>query len=369
MPVSADGKFTSVKLDMSTSVINTPITNTVVNVPGPQTTAYRVTVENLPESFVVKSILYGTTDLLTNTLRLTPSNFTGTAARTLQVVNVLTAAAAPPQPNAVTSLQQLPQNEQDLLSYLMGLAAGRGVALPPGTTQAPNPPASLPAYQVGLTAAVNSAAVLATPQPQTPLSVLYVTLAPASPKAQTGARVSGRMSVAGRRTVYLSGIPGNVYSDGTFEVYGVPPGRHSIVTRENPGGLKPLAASVVVENGNLDGIVLAETAMLPIRAWEPSPPKPAGGHPVGNVPLARLTGSLIEEASKQPIAEGTVLIKSNGYFNASFPVDADGRFELPPLLPGTYDLEVQIFGHSNIKQSFEIDDKDMKLELISRKLY
>ena len=39
------------------------------------------------------------------------------------------------------------------------------------------------------------------------------------------------------------------------------------------------------------------------------------------------------------------------------------------LLPGTYDLEVQIFGHSNIKQSVEIDDKDMKLELISRKLY
>jgi hypothetical protein len=345
MPVSAGGKFVSVKLDMAGSIITTPITSTVVNVPGPQTTAYRVTVENLPETHVVKSILYGTTDLSTNTLRLTPANFPSPSSSLVFALSTFSATPAvspAPAQALATTPQPLPQTQQDLLSYLNALAASRGLIATPPTTPT---------------------------TPSTPPSLLSITLAPVTPKLTTGARVSGQMSVRGNRTVYVSGIPGAVYSDGTFEVYGIPPGRHSIVTRDNPTGLKPLAASVVVENGNLDGIVLVETAMLPLRAWEPSPPRPAGGRPAGNVPLARLTGSLLEELSKQPITEGTVLIKTNGYTATSFPVSADGRFELPPLLPGTYDLEVQVFGHSSIKQSIEIDDQDMKIELLSRRLY
>jgi hypothetical protein len=360
MPLSAGGKFISVKLDMGTSVITTSIANSTIIVPGPQTTAYRVTVENLPDTFVVKSIMYGTTDLSTNTLRLTPSNFPGLAVSVLQIVNIAPPLNTSTPATTVTALNQLPQNEQDLLSYLSGLATGRGLV-------SANAGTSAQAYQVGIAAGVanRTTVVSAPPTPSTAPSVLYITIAPVPAKATNGVRVSGSMSVRGNRTVYVSGIPGTVYSDGTFEVFGIPPGRHVIVTREN----SPMAASVVVENSNLDDIVLVETAMLPIRAWEPASPRPAGAHPVGNVPLARLTGILVEELSKKPIPEGSVLVKTNGYYSASFPVDAEGHFELPPLLPGTYDLEVQIFGHSNIKQSIEIDDKDMKLELISRKLY
>jgi len=352
IPLSAGGKFVYVKLDMGTSVITTPIANSTISVPGPQTTAYRVTIENLPDTYVVKSIVYGTADLSTNTLRLTPSNFPGPGVSVLPIVNLA------PTPN--TSQTQLPQTEQDLLNYLTGLAVGRGLV-------SANSPASLQAYQAGLAAGLaGRAAVAPTPSASSASpSVLYVTLVPVPAKARDGVRVSGQMSIKGNRTVFVSGIPGTVYSDGTFDVYGIPPGRHTIVTPERT----TLAASVVVESSNLDGIVLNETAMLPIRAVEPAPPRSAAGHPVGSVPLARVTGVLMEELAKTPIPEGTIIIKTNGYYSASFSVDAEGRFELPPLLPGTYDLEVQIFGHSNIKQSFEIDDKDMKLELSSRKLY
>jgi hypothetical protein len=338
IPLSAGGKFITVKLDMGTA-ITTPISSTVVNIPGPQTTAYRVTVENLPETYAVKSLTYGSTDLLTGTLRLTPPNF----PRSTSIAVSTTAGANPP-------VLQLPQNEGDLLNYLFALAAGRGLIVAP---VAPAPPPA-PASTVQITP---------------PLSWLSITLKQVAPNPVAGVRVSGRLSAPGNRMVYASGIPGTVYSDGTFEVHGVPPGRHSIVARDNRLSARPLAAAVVVANGNLDGIVLTETAALPHDAWDPAPPRPAGDHPAGSVPLARITGTLVEESSRKPIAEGTVMIKSNGSSTVSFPVDSEGGFELPPLLPGTYDLEVQVFGHSSAKQSLEIDDKNMKLELVTRKLY
>jgi hypothetical protein len=303
VPISAGGKFVTVKLDMGSPIVTTLITSPVVSVPGPaQTTAFVVTVENLPESYTVKSMTYGTTDLRSNALRLVPANF-------------------------------------------------------PGATQA-----------LQFLTAQSALSLLASQSPATPPSPLNITLTVVPPKTSTGARVSGRMSTRGNRIVYASGIPGIVYSDGTFDIYGLPPGRHSIVTSDNRLASRPLAAAVVVADGNLDGIVLSETAALPNDAAF-SPSRPSGDHPPGNVPLARITGTLVEEVSRKPIAEGTVMIRSEGSATASFPVDTEGRFELPPLLPGTYTLEVQVFGHSSAKQSIEIDDKDIKLELATLKLY
>jgi hypothetical protein len=314
LPVSTAGEFVTLKLDMGIGVIEWLITGTMVSVPGPGPSAHRVTVENLPEGYAVKSITYGTTDLLTNPLRLTPQNF---SARPLSI-------------------------------HVEGTAADH-VLIPQPALTSP--------------------------------SLLHVTLVPVpvSPKTLPGVRVSGQLSARGSRTVFVSGIPGTVYSDGTFEVDGVPPGRHSIVTLltlaprraerpsgDNPAGLTSLAASVVVEGNNLGSIALDETALLPIRAWEPSPPKPAEGRAPGKVPLARLSGTLVEEVSKKPIADGKVLI-TNGFSRLSFPVDKDGRFQLPPLLSGTYDFEVDAFGHSNTRQSIEIDDKE--IELTARRLF
>ena len=386
LPLSGAGKITTVKLEMGGSVITAPMTSTVVNVPGPQTTAYRVTVENLPDSYSVKSITYGSTDLLTNTLRLTPPDFARSAEPIGRLMQLMATAGvplgngapqvSPPMPvsTPVGATPAPTQVDAARMAQLMQaqLLSPTSAILQLGAL--PQDPAGLQAFLSGMAAAMGTPAstlttLLGSQPGAKPPSLLSITLAPAQPKAKSGVRVSGRTSVAGTRTVYLSGIPGAVYSDGTFDVYGVPPGRHVIVTRDNSSGLSPLAATIVVENRDLEGIVLVETALLPLNSWQPAAPRPAGEHPPGIVPLAHLTGSLVEELSKQPIPEGTVILKTNGYYSASFPVDADGHFELPPLLPGTYDLEVQIFGHSNVKRSIEIDDKDMKLELTSRRLY
>jgi hypothetical protein len=320
IPISAGGKFVSVKLEMGT-IINTPISSRVVSVSGPpQTAAYIVTVENLPDTYDVKSITYGTANLRTTPLRLLPENFPGGTAQVLQF-------------------------------------------LPPRAT--PGGPAGAILVVTGQTVV----SMLASQPPVTPPSALNITLAVVPPKSQGGARVSGRMSTTGNRIVYGSGVPGIGYSDGTFDVYGLQPGYHSIVTRDNRVPSRPLAAAVIVGDRNIDGVVLVETALLPNDAWEPRPPRPAGNRAAGPVPLARITGTLVEESSRQPIAEGTVVIKSNSSAPAFVSVDAEGRFELPSLLPGTYDVEFQVFGHSSAKQSIEIDDKDVKLELATRKLY
>jgi hypothetical protein len=62
-------------------------------------------------------------------------------------------------------------------------------------------------------------------------------------------------------------------------------------------------------------------------------------------------------------------VKVDAYSGLSIPVDSNGHFETPPLLPGVYNFEVQTFGHSNIHESVEIDDKDLNIELQTLKLY
>jgi hypothetical protein len=353
-PVSMNGKFVTLKLDAGTDVIERPINNTTVDVPGLSTTAYRVTVENLPDSYAVKAITYGTSDLLTNPFQLSPLTLPGPS--------ILAQFGFPPQdPSALQAYldgirtvlaRQSPTTVQGVL------AAAEEFAQDPlnGGAGEHDPAHALER-------------MLSAPRPGQPApSVLNITLGRVSTGAVPGVRISGRLGVRGSRSVFVSGIAGTVYSDSTFEVYGVPPGRHTIVTRHNPIGVNPLAASVVVENSNLDGIVLEETTLLPIGALAPSPPRPAGGHPAGIVPLARFTGTLVEEASRKLIPEGKVVV-TNGYASAAFPVDAEGRFEMPPLVPGAYNFEVEVFGHASLKQSLEIDDKDVKIELTARRLY
>src|SRR6185295_3211972 len=159
------------------------------------------------------------------------------------------------------------------------------------------------------------------------------------------------------RSVYLSGIPGAVYADGTFEVYGVPPGRHTIVTLLNPSGSKPTAASIVVGDQDLAGIALAETSLLPVSSTALQGPRPAGSYPPGPIPLARISGTILEEVSHQPVPTGTILIKGEAFPGLSLTVDSDGHFETLPLLPGVYIFEVQVFGHSTVRESVEVDDK------------
>jgi hypothetical protein len=299
LPVSGNGTMTTLVFNDG-FVRRIALTATSIGLPGPTTTAYSVTVENLPQSYVVKSMTYGSTDLLTGKLQVTPANF---------------------------------------------------------------PPAGLPSLQLGVIRALGPA--------YTPPDTLAIVLARTAPKTTTGVRVSGRAQNLGARYVHLSGIPGDYYADGTFEVHGVPPGLHVVVTASSLIGpqlqaansLLAEAASVIVGTENLDGVALVEAALVP-----ESRPLPAGNRSPGVIPLARLTGTVVEEVSRLPIQEGTVVLRAGRGAKISLPLTTEGRFEFPPLLPGSYELEVNVFGHTAFKEPIEIADTDIKFDVAPRKL-
>jgi hypothetical protein len=66
--------------------------------------------------------------------------------------------------------------------------------------------------------------------------------------------------------------------------------------------------------------------------------------------------------------EGSVVIKSNDYYSDSFSIDSEGHYEITALLPGTYELEVQAFGHTTLTRSIELDDKGVTVDFAPRQL-
>ena len=312
IPISADGKLIGLKLEWSTNLLTIPIDAASFTVPGPVAAEFRVTVENLPQDYQVKSIVYGATPIPQGVFRLAPANFP-------------TLVYATASPMAATS------------------------STPP------------PSFQLLNFAQYSSASLRPAPTPPSPLTITLGVVSLSSP----GVRVSGKIGTTDRRRVYISGRPGTVFSDGTFEFRDVPPGRHLIAAVGNGG----LASVVVVGDKDVAGIELKEVFILPADYREPREPMPAGPYAPGTiVPLARVAGTVVEENTKVPILEGNVLIRV-GDFTRSFPIDEKGRFETFYLLPGTYDFRLQIFGHSTNGPTVTVDDKDVTLELPSRRLY
>jgi hypothetical protein len=295
-PVSGSGSATVLAFKTNGTARSVALTAVGIPLPGPAAASYSVTVEGLPETYVVKSMMYGSTDVMNKTFQVTPAN------------------------------------------------------------------ALAPAY--------------------TPPVTLSIVLARTVPRTTTGVRVSGRATNLEARSVYLSGIPGDYYADGTFEVHGVPPGLHVVATGGVPFGrllasrtfpqaqtaIAAQATSVVVGTENLDGVMLVETLMVPESVYVRSEPRPAGNRPPGTIPLARLAGKVVEEVSRLPIREGKVTLKVGRGITVSMPITAEGGFEFPPLFPGTYDLEVSVFGHTAVRESIEIADTDVKHEVAPRKL-
>lgn len=264
---------------------------------------YRIALENLPAGYVVGSMKYGASAITDSTLRLSVTN---------------------PPPAATiysrTSSQPL------------------GAILPPA---------------------------IVTVSPATPAagSSLTITLVAAPPSpAPPGVRITGKAPNSEVRSIYISGVPGIYYSDGSFEFRGVPPGRHTIATPDNPTSSKPLGLSIVVGNQDIAGIVLVDTPVLPSNVRRPVPPAPAGTHAPGSVlPLTVIRGRVVNESTQEPIGGGTVFI--TGHYGSSFNIDTSGKFEIPRLLPGSYELEIQTFGHNTIRQTILVEESDVNLEL------
>jgi len=288
VPVSAGGRFPVLRFTrVGSSAVDAPlnapsltISNLLSSIVGslanvtPPIPQYRVSVENLPEGYGVKSLVFGSVDLKVSPLQLPPSS--------------------------ATALVPL----------------GQSVS-----------------------------AVLTSP----------------SPLPGSGARVAGRIRGDVKRTIYISGKPGAVYADGAFEFTGVPPGRHTIVTLDNPGG-SPFGANLVVGDRDLLDVDLEEIAVAPAGSDRPAPPAPAGQRTPGTrIPLASIRGRVLDAETREPFNAGRVGV--NGDYSANITFDDDGRFEIRKLLPGTYVLEVTAFGIGTVSRTVVIDEQGATVEL------
>jgi hypothetical protein len=228
------------------------------------------------------------------------------------------------------------------------------------------PAALLPRASITIVNGVTQAAVIS-PTPGQVVPQLAITLASVPVPAVPGARVTGRAPDSEVRSIYISGIPGTFYSDGTFEFRGVTPGRHTIAAL-GLSNLKPLGSSVVVGDRDIQGIELEPLTVVPLDVRRPVAPGPTESHAPGTIlaPVS-LKGRVIEEASGKPIEEGTIRLIGGGSVVAS--LGPGGEFEFPRLIPGTYDLEVRLFGHSNVLQSIVVGDHGIRVDVKTLRLY
>jgi hypothetical protein len=339
LPVSVDTRSVNLRLDLPSSSLSIPIEGSAFVVPGPVTGVARVAVENLPDFYEVKSITYGSRVIAQGSFELTASNFPTISGRTPTAVN----AVPSPSPAPTTPVQAaLSSLEAAFANYVQARAAAL--------------------LSAGLLALSPASLVPTT----TPPSSLVITLGEAARPASSGVRVSGNTGNKDLRGVYISGRPGVVFSDGTFEFREVPPGRHVIAALAVP---ERAATMIIVGDKDVYGVQLRGISMFPEDVRVPKDPLPAGELAPGTtVPLPRIVGTVLEETLKAPVTAGELDIRS-GELTRTISIDEKGRFETFALVPGTYEIHVKVFGHSASSQSVVVVDKDIDLIVTTRRLY
>jgi len=196
------------------------------------------------------------------------------------------------------------------------------------------------------------------PQPDV-LAIVLTRTSVALPK--TGATVRGTLPQRSMRVLYLSGAPGTVFADGSFEFLNVPPGRHVIVTTDNTPSIPGLGASLVVGTSDVENVGIATTPVIPANIRTLSVPRPAGSRSPGPIPLASLRGRILDSETGKPVPAGTVFIVGDTW--AKFDLAGNGEFEFPKLLPGNYELEIQGVGYPTFRRPVVIEDTAIDLEL------
>jgi len=291
------------------SIINLPVTSrsvTLQSIVAANTTDYRVTVANLPEGYSVRSIVQDGIELQGGALKIP------------------------------ASIGQQPTSAD---------------------TQRPNT----------VLGAVSASFSLSRSSPQTSDLVISILYMPGTERAGSqGVRVSGLGRREDVHPVFLSGKQGLTFTDGSFEFNHVLPGRHTIGLVESPG--RTMGATLIVGEFDIDNVQLEDVPVLPADIQVSREAGPAGDLAAGSrVSPVTLRGRVLEEVTKQPASSGQVYI--TGRTGPSYPIDEQGRFEISELLPGTYTLEIQIFGYGNVTRPVSVGAEDVSLELTSKKLY
>jgi len=194
-----------------------------------------------------------------------------------------------------------------------------------------------------------------------PMTQLEIALAGPSSEPATGVRVRGRVSYKGTWDISLAGGSSVLFADRSFECRGVAPGRHVILlTDKSASPERVLAASIVVGDKDLDEIMVDETTVLPVDIRFPA----KSPSPGTVIPLASIRGLVADTATKVPVLGGSVTIK--GRTSATFPIDSEGLFQIPGLLPGAYELTIEGSNHATDHQSVVIGDEDVPLNVLVR---
>ena len=196
--------------------------------------------------------------------------------------------------------------------------------------------------------------------PQTQL--LSIVLNYTAPTPKTGATIRGTLPV-NSRVLYLSGAPGAVFDDGTFEFRNVPRGRHVIMTADNPPSTPGLGASIIVGASDVDNVEVVSIPVIPANVRTLTVPGPAGSRTPGPVPLASLRGRILDEETGMPVTAGTVFIVGDTWAQFDLTGTGNGRFEFLKLLPGNYELEVQGAGYPTFRRAVVIEEQDIDLDL------
>jgi len=330
--VGADGKFPvsssagPVTLEFTRTldgfVTEVPVTAATIRLQllvSPPAAEFRIRVRNLPPGFTVKSIARGPVNLTNETLKIVPEATPQTMLSTFNVPGIAT---------------------PDGIRVPSSLLGGSGAVIVPS-------PAVL---------------VLSLMSARLAEDLTFTIEKVALPSA-TGVRVSGMGRRSDTHPVFMSGRQGIAFSDGSFEFRDAAPGRYAIATVDSPG--RAMGAAIVVGNRDIENVELEDVAMTPPDIQELRTPDPNEGLTPGTkLPLRTIRGRVLDEATGQPVPSGKVSI-SNTRSPIHF-LDEDGRFEIPNLLPGAYDLDIQVFGHAELRHPIRVDLADIFLDLTTQ---
>jgi hypothetical protein len=192
-----------------------------------------------------------------------------------------------------------------------------------------------------------------------PVFPIRITLSrTALPPPSTGVRVTGVSEGIGD-AVYISGRPGLLFDDGSFEFMGVPPGVHSIVKIV---GNDAAVARTIVRDRDVAGVTLQLATVLPadISAIRPLT---ADITDATVSALSSLIGRVLDESTQQPIRSATATLSGYRGSIRGYVVAGRDTFRITNLLPGSYVLTVEAAGYKTKTEEVTVGLPETAVEI------
>jgi len=272
---------------------------------------YQVGIENLPDDFALNSLTFGATNLLIDKLKVAFSDLPEPEkGEQITLTNT--------QTGIVVQRRIQGQSSYQLSGLVYGSITSRS--------------------ELTLSVSSKSAGT-----------------APAS-----GVEVRGKV-FPGQEEAYISGRPGRLYADGSFEFHDVIPGRHIVFMLGGSSTSRQLSAIITVGSVDVENLQLQDTITLPLDVMAPAVNQAGLQAETSISTMHSMKGHVVAESTHLPVA-GIVTVHG---FNRSitYSLPADGEFEIPDLLPGSYGLKIETFDRSTLTRTIVVGEKDVDLNL------